>query len=106
METSARRAGKRCDIVVDEAVGAPARYRYMYTPLEERAASLEKGLLSLQVRLLHVGKNEGKQGKRFVSYLLCGAFQSPVGIESKLCLLEGVKVMSECTCSLKRHDYK
>lgn len=46
---SARQAGTRCDIRVDEAVGAPARYRYMYTPLEERAASLEKGLLSLQV---------------------------------------------------------
>lgn len=49
---SPRRAGTRCDIGVDEAVGAPARYRYMYTPLEERAASLEKGLLSLQVRVL------------------------------------------------------
>ena len=46
---SPRRAGTRCDIAVDEAIGAPARYRYMYTPLEERAASLEKGLLSLQV---------------------------------------------------------
>lgn len=46
---SPRGAGTRCDIEVDEAVGAPARYRYMYTPLEERAASLEKGLLSLQV---------------------------------------------------------
>lgn len=47
---SPRRAGTRCDIQVDEAVGAPDRYRYMYTPLEERATSLERGLLSLQVR--------------------------------------------------------
>ncbi|CAM9922839.1 unnamed protein product, partial [Scytosiphon promiscuus] len=45
---STRKAGTRCDIRVDEAVGAPARYRYMYTPLEERAGALEKGLLSLQ----------------------------------------------------------
>eukprot|EP00904_Undaria_pinnatifida_P004135 jgi/Undpi1/13722/HiC_scaffold_9.g03375.m1 len=45
---SARAAGTRCDVEVDTAVGAPARYRYMYTPLEERAAALEKGLLSLQ----------------------------------------------------------
>lgn len=47
--TSPRPAGTRCDITVDEAVGAPARYRYMYTPLEERAAAMEKGLLTLQV---------------------------------------------------------
>lgn len=52
---SPRRAGTRCDIRADEAVGAPARYRYMYTPLEERAASLEKGLLSLQVGVLSGG---------------------------------------------------
>lgn len=50
MPPSARAAGTRCDVEVDTAVGAPARYRYMYTPLEERAAALEKGLLSLQVK--------------------------------------------------------
>ena len=50
MPRSPRPAGTRCDVEVDPAVGAPARYRYMYTPLEERAAALEKGLLSLQVR--------------------------------------------------------
>lgn len=48
---SPRQAGTRCEVVVDGAVGAPARYRYMYTPLEERAAALEKGLVALQVCL-------------------------------------------------------
>ncbi|CAB1103712.1 unnamed protein product [Ectocarpus sp. CCAP 1310/34] len=45
---SPRQAGTRCDVVVDGAVGAPERYRYMYTPLDERAAALEKGLVALQ----------------------------------------------------------
>lgn len=49
MLPSPRRQGTRCDVVVEETVGAPARYRYMYTPLEERAAALERDLLSLQV---------------------------------------------------------
>lgn len=46
-------AGIRCGVKLDPTVGASARYRYMYTALEERAASMEKGLLDLQVIHAH-----------------------------------------------------
>ncbi|CAM9941661.1 unnamed protein product, partial [Choristocarpus tenellus] len=46
------RLATQCKIRVDSSVGAPAKYRYMYTPLEERAAALEAGLLRLQEEMV------------------------------------------------------
>ncbi|CAM9929011.1 unnamed protein product, partial [Discosporangium mesarthrocarpum] len=45
---SSRRKVSQCEVTVDSSVGAPGRYRYMYTPLEERAAALEACLVRLQ----------------------------------------------------------